>query len=896
MAESAISDGFEKRSWHRFIPILFYVLVMGVVYQTHFRFFFSRGWAEHGDGLLYQWNFWWLNKSLFGLGISPYHCDYIFAPVGVSLAFHDFTPLYGLLSLPLQAWLPLGVIYNLMIVFIMLLSAMGAYWLCFELSGQRNAALIGGLIYAFNPYTFKYGAQISVMSVQWLPLVLLFWFRADKRQKPLYAAACGLFMAASFYCSFNQTIFIVLALLYFMTVQLGADRSWKKLRSLFRSGAILALVFLGAVFPVLIVIWEQVQRFGFYAACSPVASEMGSVDLIRLVLPDARHPLWGEWIKHIQSGLGLNNEWNFVYLGILPLVLSALALGFRATRPQAWSWAGLGGLILLLAMGPTLLIMGQRPLGSTLDDRALFLPFYYLTQLPGFSALREPRRIMIVVYLALAVLTTLTLTRFSRFRDRETGSLLCRRVVQVCLLLLLTLIIVVDYLPIPRSTPFLEASPIYSWLAERKTTGSLLYIPSYNLIRAQRRIDHYHERQILYLQTVHQKPMTTGYVSRRPNDNQLALPRPFLLNQIARLQNGAPLPDGATFSRLLRELPFALALLNVDTIVLDADRLPAASASLMRTFMQRLLHLPETKHEDNISIWEIPASILNPKKYTVDFIHFCNTDPIIPLEQVKVIIPGSPVITPENSLRLALPPVWQGKLEIEVKFEPQNYEVDLLLTAHGQQLCYSTSESGLESGYLRATLPASSNGHPHWIRIDLIVKSPRSILTNPGPGQDLPQIVTYSAGMDAGNVGWCQIDDLDFVADQRGYCLIALNRDQPDQSEMNIFDTHADPLANDQLVEWIDALPHGTIVVGMIFDEATANLSESAVKALRKLGCAADLRTKFRWSHTFIGQKGLESGQAIENYGPGVSSVSSRGIVLPLTKITLERIENSSTP
>ena len=91
---------------------LAYLVVILLMHHAYIWRFFSAGWADSGDGLLYQWNFWWIKHALFGLGSWPYHCDYMFAPIGISLAFHDLTPLYGLLSVPLQGFLSLGVIYR----------------------------------------------------------------------------------------------------------------------------------------------------------------------------------------------------------------------------------------------------------------------------------------------------------------------------------------------------------------------------------------------------------------------------------------------------------------------------------------------------------------------------------------------------------------------------------------------------------------------------------------------------------------------------------------------------------------------------------------------------------------------------------------------------------------
>jgi len=78
------------------------------------------------------------------------------------------------------------------------------------------------------------------------------------------------------------------------------------------------------------------------------------------------------------------------------------------------------------------------------------------------------------------------------------------------------------------------------------------------------------------------------------------------------------------------------------------------------------------------------------------------------------------------------------------------------------------------------------------------------------------------------------------------------------------FDTSGDGEASDALAAWVGRWPAGTIVAGAVNDEASLQLGEAAVHALRTLGVATDLRDHFRWSHAFIGATGALPGAAIE--------------------------------
>jgi hypothetical protein len=65
----------------------------------------------------------------------------------------------------------------------------------------------------------------------------------------------------------------------------------------------------------------------------------------------------------------------------------------------------------------------------------------------------------------------------------------------------------------------------------------------------------------------------------------------------------------------------------------------------------------------------------------------------------------------------------------------------------------------------------------------------------------------------------------------------------------------------------IERLPAGTIVAAAVKDEASQELTDRAVAALRSLGGREDIRGRYRVSHLLIGVKGAEPGAAIERSG-----------------------------
>jgi hypothetical protein len=103
----------------------------------------------------------------------------------------------------------------------------------------------------------------------------------------------------------------------------------------------------------------------------------------------------------------------------------------------------------------------------------------------------------------------------------------------------------------------------------------------------------------------------------------------------------------------------------------------------------------------------------------------------------------------------------------------------------------------------------------------------------------------------------------------RGYNLVAIDPGGGIRASAG-FDTHRDSNATALLAAWVAALPPGTIVMGAVSDEASAELGADAVAALGTLGVQTDMRGRFRESHAFVGVKGAPGGTALEAAGPHV--------------------------
>jgi interleukin-like EMT inducer protein len=149
-----------------------------------------------------------------------------------------------------------------------------------------------------------------------------------------------------------------------------------------------------------------------------------------------------------------------------------------------------------------------------------------------------------------------------------------------------------------------------------------------------------------------------------------------------------------------------------------------------------------------------------------------------------------------------------------------------------------------------------------------------------------------SAGQPYGESASIELNGLELAANRRGYNLLALD---PTGRVLGaeVFDTFGEPDAAAALAAWVAGLPDGTLVAGAVRDEASASLTEAAVRALGTLGLSGDLRGRFRESHAFVGRKGAPAGTAVEVMGPRAVEVAIgrplTGPTLTLAALALER-------
>ncbi len=150
--EMAGEAGSSRTDWRPgTLAALLYLLVSG--------FFFARGLIGHPgfyigretDPPQTMWFFNWWRFSL-SHGLNPFVTDFVWAPLGINLAWTTFVPIPSLISIPLQLTVGEPATYNIIVTLMLPLAAFAAFLLCRRVTGAFWPSVLGGYIFGFSPY------------------------------------------------------------------------------------------------------------------------------------------------------------------------------------------------------------------------------------------------------------------------------------------------------------------------------------------------------------------------------------------------------------------------------------------------------------------------------------------------------------------------------------------------------------------------------------------------------------------------------------------------------------------------------------------------------------------------------------------------------------------------
>jgi len=175
--------------------------------------------SPSGDTGVYVWNLWVFAQELLQHHRLPFSTDYVFAASGgTDFAFHNYTPLAGLVAAPFLSWFGIVGGFNGVLLLAIVTSALGTFALGRQVGLSARAAWVGGALFVAAPaFVARDTAHISLVAAAPLPVFAALLLRTLEARRLRDAVALGLVVAAAAYCDVYYGVYTVLIGLFLVT-------------------------------------------------------------------------------------------------------------------------------------------------------------------------------------------------------------------------------------------------------------------------------------------------------------------------------------------------------------------------------------------------------------------------------------------------------------------------------------------------------------------------------------------------------------------------------------------------------------------------------------------------------------------------------------------------------
>jgi hypothetical protein len=553
---------------HAAVAALFALLAVALTWPLAAHLGTHVPGAGPDDNMVFLWNVWWVRQALASPTEKLFHTPYLFHPGGVDLVLHTHTALNGVLASTVFAPLTLPAAFNATTLVSAALNGFTTYLLAWRTVWHRLAAIAAGIVVAGSPALAKQLHGHFNLYCAWvLILFVVVLLEAARRDSVRWAGAAGVLLAAvalaDYYyfvyaCVFllcllacellrphvearplrpgtaadavllaaAATALLVALLVWFtggfvvdvggvevsmrsgrnvraMATALLAWWTWRRLRPRLTlqpadvrrrvTHARLAAIVLGVgallLVPVAAAAVELWRDGGYVSQAYVWRNAPAGADIGTLVLGNPFNGLVGPQVMRVYAALGIDAFSGPLWFGVVPLVLVVTVGRWRA-YPAASLWLLTGTVFLLWTLGPYLLIFGV--------DTGLPLPQLLMRYAPLAANARTPGHAVVFVALSLAMLLAVVLSSIhGRWRTRAA--------------LGIATVLLLDFWSAPIALHRLEQPAVYAAL-DGMPAGAVLELPMgmRDGFGEEGRFD----PNVLYYQTLHERPMAGGYIAR----------------------------------------------------------------------------------------------------------------------------------------------------------------------------------------------------------------------------------------------------------------------------------------------------------------------------------------------------------------------------------------------
>lgn len=433
------------------------------------------------DSTQYIWNEWWMKESLTNLVANPFYTQIIYYPYRIGLIYNAFIPFHAFISVPLQIIFGLIPAHNFLILASLIVSAYGSYLLCYEITRKKNGSLLGSILFAFSPFvTEKIQMHINLSDIYPIPWFVFYLIRSLKQPRLINIMLASIFLLIIFltdyYYLFYTLLFTLLFFIYFHQ------------KILFHTLLRIFLLFSILILPYIVFFITDLKQNQYFEIYYEAA--LHSPDVLRYIIP-WHNPYFQSLTNTILVSIGKTIEGENYYLGLLPICILFYIVYKRKLNNRFVTFFLLIFVVFfLLSLGPVLKIAGATT--------NILLPFAVLLEIPIIRELRVSGRFAIFCYLSLAVISSYGITEMLKgFQSKF----------KLVVLFISTFILLFEFYPGLRNLEYFPLPSVYNLIRNDSDHFAVLEIP------VPFWSDPY---RIMYYQTVHEKPIIGGMLSRVP--------------------------------------------------------------------------------------------------------------------------------------------------------------------------------------------------------------------------------------------------------------------------------------------------------------------------------------------------------------------------------------------
>jgi len=217
--------------------------------------------GDHGDAWQFIWNFWWVKKGILE-GRNIFYTDYLFYPNATYLYFHTLNLTAILMVFPLMLFIDnLKLIYNISVILAFILSGYFMYLFLNYFLGRKGkdvsfnkkfVSFLGGCMYAFSPYVVsKALGYFNLLSVEWIPLALLITLKTLENATFKRVILVSFLLIVLFFTDFHYFYYYFFIVFFFLLFNFRKIKAKNFLffgSSIMISLTILSVIYIPAIF------------------------------------------------------------------------------------------------------------------------------------------------------------------------------------------------------------------------------------------------------------------------------------------------------------------------------------------------------------------------------------------------------------------------------------------------------------------------------------------------------------------------------------------------------------------------------------------------------------------------------------------------------------------------